>query len=360
MFSTPYVTVDVNKLANNIKVMHDRLAKEGIEHWPHIKTHKSIEVARKQLAVGAKGITCASLSEAEVFAEAGVGPIFLAYPIVGADKLARYKQLVEKIEIRTIVDSMYVAEGLSQIGEALGKQLPVLIDVDGGSHRGGVQSGEATLAFAQKVKELPGVNIVGLFTYVGDIYGLKTKEAVKAETLREAKLLLDNEALLEENGIEVAITSGGSTLSSYHAKQLRGISESRAGNYVFGDLNAVAHGVYEPEDCALTVHATVVSTTLPGHATIDAGSKALTSDLSVIGPGHGHILEYPDVQITKLNEEHGYLEFDPEKVSLQVGEKVTIVPNHSCVITNLHESIYALKDGKYVGDISIDARGKSY
>lgn len=360
MQSIPYVYVDVDKLDKNIEMMENRLNRFGIEHWPHIKTHKSIEIARKQLEAGAKGITCAKISEAEVFADAGIENILIAYQIVGQDKLTRLQKLAEKATIRTIADSLVVAEGLSKVGEAANTKIEVLIEIDGGSHRGGVQPGKDTLEFAKKLMKLPGIRLVGLFTYVGQIYALSTEEEVKEETRREVKLLLDNKKLLEANGIDIQITSGGSTLSSYYAEQLQGISESRAGNYVFGDINAVAHGIYTPDDCALRIRSTIVSIPLPGHATIDAGSKSLTSDLSVLNSNFGAVIGMPDVEIEKLNEEHGYLRFDPEKYHFHIGDEIEIVPNHSCVIPNLNETVYAFKNGHDQGIISIDARGKNY
>ncbi|WP_408011669.1 alanine racemase [Pseudalkalibacillus sp. A8] len=360
MLSTPYVYIDSEKLNTNINTMQNRLSRVGIDHWPHIKTHKSVEIARKQLAAGAKGITCAKLSEAEVFADAGIVNIFIAYPIVGQEKLDRLQALAEKINIRTIADSHTVAEGLSKVGEITGNKIEVLIEIDGGSHRGGVQSGKDTLDFALELLKLPGIELKGLFTYVGQIYALSKEEEVKKETLREAKLLLENKELLHFNGIGVQVTSGGSTLSSYYADQLKGITESRAGNYVFGDINAVAHGIYTPEDCALRVCSSIVSLPLPGYATIDAGSKALTSDLSVAGTTYGFIIGYPDVDIVKLNEEHGYLRYDPEKYNFEIGDQIEIVPNHCCVIPNLNEFVHAFKNGVYKGEINIDARGKNY
>lgn len=359
-FSTPYVYVQLEKLEKNIQTMTDRLRAVGIDHWPHIKTHKSIEVARKQLAAGAKGITCATISEAEVFASAGFENIFIAYQLVGDDKLNRLKKLAKKVRIRTIVDSLVVAEGLSKVAEEIGQTIDVLIEIDGGSHRGGVQPGKATLTFTQQVAEISGLNVKGIFTYVGQIYSLPTVAAVKEEAKREAELLLDNKQLLEEHGIEVEVTSGGSTLSSYYSEQLRGITESRAGNYVFGDMNAVAHDVYTPDECALRVCATIVSVTLPGYATIDAGTKTLTSDLSAAGENFGYIIDYPDVNLVQLNEEHGYLRYDPEKYEFFVGDQVHIVPNHVCVLPNVNETVFAFRDGKYEGEISIAAKGKTY
>ncbi|MEN1968899.1 alanine racemase [Lentibacillus sp. N15] len=360
MPSTPYVYVDVNKLDKNIEMMGTRLKKAGIDHWPHIKTHKSVEIARKQLAAGAKGITCAKLSEAKVFVDNGVENIFLAYPIVGQEKLERLAELARRVTIRTIADSLVVAEGLSKVGVLTGNKIEVLIEIDGGSHRGGVQSGQATLDLALEVIKLPGITFMGLFTYVGQIYALPTVDEVKQETLREAQLLMENQELLNSHGIDVKITSGGSTLSSYHAEQLKGISESRAGNYVFGDMNAIVHGIYTPEECALRICASIVSIPLPGYATIDAGSKALTSDLSVANDKFGTIIGKPDMKIVKLNEEHGYLRYDPEKYNFRIGDQLEIVPNHSCVIPNLNETVYSYKNNDYQGSINIDARGKNY
>lgn len=360
MFSTPYVCVDLNKVEKNIQSMQIRLDEVGIEHWPHIKTHKSIELAKKQLEFGASGITCAKLSEAEVMADAGIQPILIAYPIVGKDKLQRLGELAQKIHLRTIVDSKVVAEGISSTGESIGKQIEVLIDVDGGNHRGGVQPGKAVLDFAQEIVNLPGIRIVGVFTYAGQIYDFSTEEEIKKATRQEAKILLDAQELLREHGIEVSVTSGGSTLSSYYADELRGITQSRAGNYIFGDMNAVNVGVYTVEECALKVCSTVVSIPLPGYATIDAGSKTLTSDLSHKGNNHGYILNKPGLELVKLNEEHGYLRYDPERYSLKVGDIVEIIPNHSCVIPNLNDSIYTFRDDQYVGSLTISARGKNY
>ncbi|WP_019122125.1 alanine racemase [Brevibacillus massiliensis] len=357
---TPYVSVDLDKVEQNIAAMVERLNQAGIDHWPHIKTHKCIELAKKQLAMGAKGITCAKLSEAEVMAEAGIDAILIAFPIVGEENLQRLTRLVQKVNVRTTVDSVAVAQGLSAAGQDAGRKLEVLIEIDGGSHRGGVQPGAPVQEFARQIAGLPGIEIAGVFTYVGQIYGKSSLEELKAETRREAELLLEAKRLLEGDGIPVRVMSGGSTPSSYLAEELTGITEARAGNYIFGDMNAVHLGVYTEQDCALRVHATVVSVPLPGHATIDAGSKTLTSDLSVAGDTYGYIVGKPDVKIVKLNEEHGYLQFDPAQHHFQVGDRIEIIPNHSCVIPNLNDYLYGYRNGEFAGTLKIDARGKNY
>ncbi|KKI92118.1 amino acid processing protein [Bacillus sp. SA1-12] len=360
MKSTPYVYVDLDKVDKNIQSMANRLKRAGIDHWPHIKTHKSVELAKRQLEAGAKGITCAKLSEAEIMAEAGIQLILIAYPLIGTENLQRLGKLAEKIQVRTTVDSYVVAEGISKVGEALGKRMEVLIEIDGGSHRGGVQPGEDAVKFALDIAKLPGIEIVGIFTYVGQIYGFSSEVEVKRETLREANILLETKELLHKNGIDVSVTSGGSTLSSFHAEQLKGISESRAGNYIFGDMNSIYHGIHSIDDCALKVLSTIVSVPLPGYATIDAGSKTLTSDLSVEGSNYGHVVGRPDVKITKLNEEHGYIRYNPECITFHVGDQIEIIPNHSCVIPNLNDFIFTYRNGEYAGPLTIDARGKNF
>lgn len=358
--STPYVYLDLDKVESNITAMVSRLKKYNIAHRPHIKAHKSIYLAKKQIELGAIGVTCAKFSEAEIMAAGGIDNILIAFPIIGEKNLNRLKSLSFKANITTIVDSYYVAEGLSKVGEEINKKIKILIEMDGGSHRGGVQPGKPTLDFVQEISQLSGIEIAGLMAYVGQIYNYSARDQMRDVSKMEADYLLQTKELLEQNGYPVPITSGGSTPSSFFAEELQGISESRAGNYIFFDMNAVNLGIAEVQDCSLKIVSTVVSIPLPGYATIDAGSKTLTSDLSVKGNTHGYILGKPDVEIVKLNEEHGYLRFDPEKYHFSIGDKLEIIPNHSCVIPNLADKIYGFRDGNFVQEISIDARGKNY
>lgn len=360
MLTTPYIYIELDKVERNIRKMVERLDAVGIEHWPHFKTHKSVELAKQQLELGAKGITVAKISEAEVLADAGVGPIFIAYSIVGEDKWARYRNLIEKVSIRTTVDSYEVAVGLSQVGEQAGKKVEVLIEIDGGTHRGGVQPGSTVLEFAQQIANLPGIQIVGVFSYVGQIYGSKNPEDIQKMARYEVEILTASKRLLDEHGFNIKILSGGSTPSSFHAEYMRGITESRAGNYIFCDMNAVNLGLVQPDDCALRICCTVISTPLPGRATIDAGTKTITSDLSTKGNTLGYILGKPGVQLVKLNEEHGFLEFDPEMYQFKIGDHIEIIPNHSCVIPNLNETVHGMRDGHIVTQVKIDGRGKNY
>ncbi len=356
--TTPYAFIDMELVEQNIRRMIARLSAQGIAHRPHIKTHKSVEIARLQLALGAQGITTAKLSEAEVMAEGGIDDVLIAYPVVGESKWVRFRALHERIRVRTTVDSAEVAEGLSRVGEQSGKPVEVLIELDAGMHRGGVQP-EDIVSFAGRIARFAGIRLVGVLSYTGQIYGSQSREEAIGHAEREASLLVDAKRRLEQAGHSISVLSGGSTPASFYPERLRGITESRAGNYVFGDRNAIKLGVMSPEQCALRVRATVVSVPLPGYATIDAGSKTLTSDLSAMDALFGSVVGMPEVRIVKLNEEHGYVRYDPDRVTLRIGDTLEIIPNHSCVIPNLNDALWAERGGRSAGRVTVDARGRN-
>ena len=359
MLTTPYVALDMDIMQRNIIAMTSGLARHNIQHWPHIKTHKSVRLAQLEQALGASGITCAKLSEAEVMAAGGITSILLAYPLIGDDKCERYAELARKITMRTIVDSLAGAQGLSRAALRHGLTFDIDIAIDFGAHREGVQP-DQLLTFAREVAALPGLRVRGVFTYAGTIYQYHNEQDILRAAREEAALLMTSRDLLNAHGFHIDVLSGGSTLSSFYADELSGITESRAGNFIFGDMNAINGGIYTAADCALTICATVVSIPLPGYATLDAGTKSLTSDLSATPGSYGLIQEHPDVALVKLNEEHGYLRYDPEKVSLAIGDRLHIIPNHCCVVANLVDEIYAFRNGILSETITIDARGKSY
>ncbi|REK76059.1 alanine racemase [Paenibacillus paeoniae] len=357
---TPYAFIDLDAAERNIARMAEKLAQHGIRHRPHIKTHKSLEIARKQLAAGAVGITVAKLSEAQVFAAGGIDDILVALAIVGDRNLERLEHLHRRIRVTVTVDSWEAALGLSAVGERTGKPLRVLIELDGGLHRGGRQPGEDIVAFARRIQELPGIEIVGIMAYFGLVYRNHTADALEAAVREEAEIIRGVVSDLRDAGISVEIVSSGSTPTSKLCEHAEGITEVRAGNYLYNDVSAVSMGLAEPEDCALRVIATVISMPLPGMATIDAGTKTLTSDRSHHTDGFGMIVGQPDLMIASLNEEHGMLRYDPAQVSLSIGDRIEIIPNHSCVIPNLNDHVYAVRSGEIVGQIKTDARGCNY
>lgn len=356
---SPAVLVDLDVAERNIQRLAKAAQQAGIQVRPHIKAHKSVYLAKKQLEAGACGVTVAKLGEAEVMCDHGVKDILVAYPLVGEEKLARLRQLHQRARITTTVDSLEVARGLATVGTKE-HPLPVLLEIDAGIHRCGRPSAEEALRLAREVSRLEGLAICGLFTYNGQIYQSQSRAEIEASARAEAKLLTDAAALFRSQGFVVSVLSAGSTPATLVLDQMAGVTEIRPGNYVFYDVSALALGVAKEEDCALRVLATVVSVPLPGYATIDAGSKTLTSDLATHRDGYGQVVGMPEVKVAKLNEEHGYLRYDPAQRQFQVGDRVEIIPNHACVVPNLFDSIYGLRGDKLELQIDIQARGKNY
>jgi D-serine deaminase-like pyridoxal phosphate-dependent protein len=355
---TPAVLADLDQVDANIKSLIEDNKRYGIAHRPHIKTHKSLYFAYRQLALGAMGVTCAKLGEAEVMAKGGIREILIAYPIIGEKKVNRLGALMDMAHVITIVNSREGALGLNSLGESRGMPVEVLIDVDGGVRRGGMAPYQPALDFAKSIRHLKGIRIVGLMYYGGTIYGESTREGILKKTIKERDELTGTAELLKQNGFEMSILSAGSSYSSKMPEALQGITESRAGHYLFNDCAQLATCMATEKECALTVLSTVLSLTDERHAIIDAGSKALTSDLCKHRPGYGYVCGHPELRIDHLNEEHGYLESD-SPLPFKVGDVIRIIPNHCCVVTNLCDEIYGMRGDMFERMIPIEARGKN-
>ncbi|MCL2240559.1 MAG: alanine racemase [Defluviitaleaceae bacterium] len=353
---TPCIVINEATVRRNIQRMVAGLRAHGIAHRPHFKTHKSVRLAKMQLEMGAAGITCASLGEGETLADGGVTDIFLAYPIIGARKLARLVELSRRTALCTVVNSIEGAEGLNAAFAAAGTRIKVLIELDGGMGRSGITLDNIN-AFAQAITALPGLELIGVMTYRGNIYQNRGESEYVAETRKEAADLLKAQRQLQEIGIQVDVISSGSSFSSKFPQHLQGLTEARAGTYIYNDVSQLSTGMIQVEDCALTVLATVVTCPDKNHAVIDAGSKTLSSDLAKHGPGYGYILEHPNATIEKLSEEHGYLRL-PDGTQLNVGDTLHIIPNHVCAVVNLADTYWAF-DGQAHTEHPVDARGKS-
>ena len=357
--STPWVRIDLDIAEKNIQQAVKRLNTFHIAHRPHIKVHKSLFFAKKQQELGCRGITCAKLGEAEVMAEGGISDILIAYPLIGKDKLERYGKLVQSgCKVRTIINSWEGAEGLSELGEFLGKRLPVLVELDGGIGRGGLKQGEPLEQFGKQIKSLAGIQVVGVEYYGGDIYDCKTAQEIRARAVRERDEIVESAKILKNLGHDIQILSGGSSFSILFPEALEGLTEVRAGNYIFNDCALLSIGMISEDLCALEVWATVVARPDAYTAIIDAGSKTLTSDHVHFREGYGYVKEMPDAVITKLNEEHGFV-CHPAGIDWNIGDRIRIIPNHACVIPNLCDYVYGVRNGKIVQTIAVDARGKN-
>jgi len=356
--STPALTIDLDTLERNLDCMADSCRRKKVGLRPHTKTHKTPEVARLQLQRGALGLTVAKVGEAEVMAEAGLDDILIAYPILGAEKLRRLVTLARGRRIMVALDSEAAAQELSHAASAQSATLGVLVEFDVGFHRCGLAPGLPCVELAGKIAAMPGLSFRGLMTYFGNIRG--STEERRAGMQEVGAKVEEALAAFRHAGLEVEIVSGGSTPSAEFADLVTGLTEIRPGTYVYNDLNTLYQGACRLEDCAARVVTTVVSTAVPGRAIIDAGSKALSSDLLGAGPqsGYGYVVEAPDAPIIKLNEEHGHLDLTGSAHKFYVGEVLTVIPNHVCTCVNMHDEAFVLRNRMVTGSWRVAARGK--
>jgi D-serine deaminase-like pyridoxal phosphate-dependent protein len=353
---TPSVLVDLDVLERNLSRMAERARGAGVRLRPHAKTHKCPEIGRMQLAAGAWGLALAKVGEAEVFVAEGFEDVFVAYPVVGEDKGLRLLRLADRARIAVGVDSVAGAATLAGPFRAAGRTLDVMLKVDVGYGRVGVQP-ERAAEVAERIAAMRGLRLRGVFTHAGHAYGASTKADVDETAGREGAILADTAAALRAAGIAVEEVSVGSTPTAARAMTVPGVTECRPGNYVFHDASQVALGTCGVDDCALTITATVVSVPAPDRAVVDAGSKTLSSDpLRPVAGGYGQVLGRRS-RIDKLSEEHGAIAV-AEGESFRVGERVRILPNHACVVANLHDRLVGVSNGRVEALLRVSARGR--
>ena len=336
---TPHVSIDHDVLARNIHAMQQSADAAGLALRPHAKTHKSLEIARLQLAAGAVGLTVATVAEAEVFA--GVcDDLFVAYPLwVDDERATRLRGVLERATVTVGVDSV---ESIRQLAPLGGAGLRVRVEVDSGHHRSGVPASDAVGVATAAAQS--GVAVAGVFTFPGHSYSPDARATAAVDERRELGAARD---ALVAAGIPCPSVSGGSTPSVEYA---RGdlLTEVRPGVYVFGDAQQWELGTTTPEQVALTVVATVVGR-YPDRVVLDSGSKVLGADRSAWATGHGRLLDHPEAVIAALSEHHATVTgFDAPR-----GTRVRVVPNHVCTTANLADE-YVVSTGV---SWPVDARG---
>ncbi|MFM9107643.1 MAG: alanine racemase [Chloroflexota bacterium] len=359
VLDTPVMVVDEGILHRNIAEMQAFAASVGVNLRPHIKTHKTPQIARLQIQAGAVGVTCAKLGEAEVMAhEAGVQDILIAYPIVGEPKIARLLALMNHAHMTVAVDTLAAAAALSAAVAGAGRSLDLYLEVNTGQDRAGARAGEEALELGRRIGALPGVRIVGVMTHEGHA-GASAPEIIADKAMAAGRALVETAELLRTAGVPVTTVSVGSTPSSPYTPTIPGVTEMRPGTYVFNDNTGFRHGRMGPERCAARIAATVVSRPSPDRAIIDAGSKALAMDPSPSHPGHGYIVGHPDATIARISEEHGVVLLPGEnEAGFDVGDRVEVIPNHICPTINLTDELFIVRDGKVIDAWKVAARGK--
>lgn len=352
---TPAVLIDLDILARNIARMQDRARAAGVKLRPHAKTHKSPEVGRMQIAAGASGLTLAKTSEAEVFAAHGFEDIFLGYPIFGADKARRLLALADRIRLTVGVDSVEGARSLGDVFHAAGRELAVRLKIDSGFRRVGVRPEDA-VAMARRIAGLPGIRFAGIFTHAGQGYAGPTPEDAARTGSEEGRIVVAAAEAVRAAGLPVDDVSLGSTPTARAGMVVAGVTECRPGSYVFNDRSQVALGSAEPDDCAMTVLATVVSVPARDRAVVDAGSKTLSTDpMRPTADGNGLVVGTAS-RVARASEEHGVIAV-ADGESFRVGQRVRILPNHTCAVSNLHDRLVAIRGNTVEGELRVAARG---
>jgi D-serine deaminase-like pyridoxal phosphate-dependent protein len=354
--STPAVVVDLGVMERNARRMAAYCATGGLQLRPHTKTHKTVEVARLQLELGANGLTVAKVGEAEVMIASGAREILVGHPILGAEKIDRLADLCAKTRILVAVDSLYVAESLAQIAQKRGVTFGLLVEFDSGSRRCGVGPGSAAAELGQHVSRLRGVELRGLFTYFGSVWGSEAERVAEVDRVRDSVGI--TLAAYRRTGLNAEIVSAGSTPAAEFSHTVPGITEIRPGTYIYNDLNTYYQGLCKLEDCAVRVITTVVSDAVSGHVIVDAGSKTMSSDALGSGPKQGFGFDVESgARIAKMNEEHGYIRKEAA-AGLHVGQVLQVIPNHVCTCINMHDEVLLSRNGIIAGTWRVAARGK--
>ena len=343
---TPAIIVDLNIVKENIYSYQRYCDDIGIKLRPHIKTHKIPALAKLQISAGAVGITAQKISEAEaIISEGGINNVLITYNIIGEKKLKALRNLAKKVKTSVVADSSICIKGLSKTFEGAKEALPVLVECDTGANRCGVISPQEACDLAELINRSPGLIFDGLMTYP------PISQATKINSfLSEAK------NLIEAKNIAVNTVSIGGSPDMWKVKDIPVATEYRIGTYIFNDRSLVEKEICTTKNVALTVLATVVSTPTKKRAIIDAGSKILTSDLFGMNH-HGSIVNFPELRITQLTEEHGTIVCE-QNTNLEIGQKIQIIPNHACVVTNMLDEVNLITEEKKLKKIKVTGRGK--
>lgn len=361
---TPALVIDLDRMERNIASWQDVVTASGKKFRPHIKTHKTPSIALLQEERGACGIATAKPSEAQPFHEAGCRDIVVAYPSVGQDKWANLARMARDAHVATNVDSEQQARGLSAAAAAEGVTIGTQIEIDTGLHRVGLDPAvfDEIAAFARLLISLPGIDFEGITTHRGKFDERLAKMTNDDAGREEGEILVRLAQRLREAGVPVAEVTAGGTITGRGVAMVDGVTEVRAGTYVFYDAMQVAFGAAESEDVAASILSTVVSTRRNGWATIDAGSKTFSGDRAVVGsamPGGDVVAQGVgiDAAVMRITEEHGMVAIG-DGVSVEIGQRLQFTPFHICTAVNLSNELVAVRNGIVERVWPVLARGR--
>ena len=372
---TPAILVDMDKLEANMREMSQLAAEAGVRLRPHTKIHESALIAKMQIAAGACGIEVGPVDQAEALAEEGLDDILIAHPFYGNRKLETLRRLLSKpgLKITIVVDMIEQAEGISQVGQAVGRKIPVLMKIETGGNRYGVLLGKPTLNLAKKLCHLPGIEFIGIYAH--EMGAEPTARGVSKAAFEVASMMTETAKMLKREGIAVHHVSVGAsptfraTCRYIKEGKFPEITEIHPGSCIIGDMMYVTGLAMTEDTCALTVLASVVSTSHSAHAVIDAGSKTFGAE-SVIArrevpgffwegkPSFGFIRGRPDLWLGRLSAETSCVYYKDTRKKLRLGQQLEIVPNNGHVVINIHDQIYGVRNGVVERVIQVTGRGK--
>ncbi len=354
---TPVGVVDLGRARSNIERVADYCRAHGIGWRPHVKTHKSVEMARLQLERGAVGLAVATAHEAEVMS-AVTGDLLLAHPPASMARVDRLCALPRSVDLKVGLDSVEVLGPLARAAAAAGRTFGILVEFDAGLGRTGVVDPADAVRVAEAAASLPGARFDGLMFYPGHIRIPRSEQTGRLARLSER--ISAFVAALSDAGLPPGVVSGGSTPTLWDSHRLHGVTEVRSGTCIYNDRDIVGMGAAAPEHVAYTVLGTVVSVAVPGGAVVDAGSKALSREVLGSGaPGYGVLFDRPDVTVRAINEEHGVLDLSGTRWRPAVGDQLRIVPNHVCVSVNLQDYLWGIDgEGSAARPVWLEARGR--
>jgi D-serine deaminase-like pyridoxal phosphate-dependent protein len=356
---TPALLIDKDRLEANIYRYAKIVAQAGVRLRPHIKTHKMLEVAALQLRAGAGGITTAKLSEAAVFASAGVNDIFVAYPIIGAEKARHAAEISQNCHLIVGVEHTKGIQQLSQAATKANTTIFVRIEINSGLNRTGVEP-SAAADLCRQVLAAPGLTLDGIFTFRGISFpGAQTRDPALLGR-QEGEFMVSLAEQLNKAAIPIKEISIGSTPTAPYAALVSGVTEVRPGTYVFFDRMTTRTGSNSPDEIALSILATVVSRPAPDIAVIDAGSKTFCGDVVPEKAGLEGYAITTDGQngiVISMNEEHGIVRLAPG-FSPEVGDKLAFFPNHVCTTINLSDEVVIIQNHVVQNVWTVSARGR--
>lgn len=355
--ATPALVLDAQVVRGNVQKMARYTTEVGLALRPHAKTSKSRQVVRMQLDAGAIGLSAAKVGEARAVSSAG-DDVLLAYPTLGSDRAEQLAELGLDRTVRAAIDSELALETAVTAANKARVTIGLLVEIDVGLHRTGLQKPSEALALAQRIDRAQGVRLDGIMVYPGHIWDLPAEQAGPLGAV--SAILEESLDLWERSGLQAPIVSGGSTPTARQSHLVPQYTEIRPGNYVFNDMNNVRGGYCQLSECAALVICTVISDAVPDHVVVDAGTKTFSSDLCLPAPdsGYGHVVEYPGAKIVHLSEEHARIDTSACDRRPAVGERLSIVPNHICPCVNLQDALWWIDQDEPPRLLPIDGRGK--